>query len=62
MVYVGKFNEQDLRNGVDKAKVEQMKKESNGKLRYVKTKVSIKKGYMKVWLMTTEEYMNSNII
>lgn len=65
MVYVGQFDETQLKNGVDKQMVEQMKSESNGNLRYVKTKF-VKKGKqivgLKVWLMTSEEYMKSNEI
>ena len=63
MVYVGQFNETDCKNGVDKQQVEKMKAESNGVLKYVKTRF-IKKGGkiagLKVWLMTSEEYFNSN--
>lgn len=65
MVYVGQFDETQLKNGVDKQMVEQMKSESNGNLRYVKTKF-VKKGKqivgLKVWLMTSEEYMKSDEI
>ena len=65
MVYVGQFDETQLKSGVDKQMVEQMKSESNGSLRYVKTKF-VKKGKqivgLKVWLMTSEEYMKSDEI
>lgn len=65
MVYVGQFNETELKNGLDKQQIEKMKSESNGVLRYTKTRF-VKKGGkivgLKVWLMTSEEYCNNNEI
>ena len=63
MIYIGQFNEQQCRNNEDKAIVQQKREETG--LRYTKTKL-VKKGGkivgLKVWLLTDEEYYNSNEI
>ncbi len=65
MVYVGQFNETELKSGLDKQQVEKMKCESNGVLKYTKTRLVKKSGKivgLKIWLMTSEEYYNSDEI
>ena len=61
MVYIGQFNEQQLRNGEDKKLVEQKKQETG--MKYTRTRI-VKKGRqmvgLKIWLLTNEEYYNSN--
>ena len=63
MIYIGQFNEEQCRKGEDKA-VLQQKREETG-LKYTKTRL-VKKGSkivgLKVWLLTGEEYYNSNEI
>jgi hypothetical protein len=60
MIYVGQFNENQLRNGEDKMLVS--KKMSETGLKYTKTSF-VKKGRniigLKVWLLTNDEYYNS---
>ena len=60
MIYVGQFNENQLRNGEDKMLVSKKMKETD--LKYTKTSF-VKKGGkiigLKVWLLTNEEYYNS---
>ena len=63
MILVGQFNEKQLRNGEDKACVEKMKKETG--LKYTRTRIIKKKGIpvaLKIWLLTSEEYINSSEI
>ena len=61
MIYVGQFNENQLRNGEDKMLVSRKMNETG--LKYTKTSF-VKKGRkiigLKVWLLTNEEYYNSN--
>lgn len=61
MIYIGQFNEKQVRTGEDKAIVQQKKEETG--LKYTKSKL-VKKGGklvgLKVWLLTNEEYYNSN--
>ena len=61
MIYIGQFNEQQVRNSEDKAIVEQKKTETG--LKYTRTRL-VKKGGkivgLKVWLLTRDEYFNSN--
>lgn len=57
---VGTFNEAELRKGDDKVAIEKAQKETG--LKYVGNKI-VKKGgktLMEVYLMTDEEYLNSN--
>lgn len=60
-IYIGQFNEEQCRKSEDKAIVE--KKIDETGLRYTKTRL-VKKGSkivgLKVWLLTEEEYYNSN--
>ena len=60
MIYVGQFNEDQLRNGEDKMLV--LKKMDETGLKYTRT-AFVKKGRkiigLKVWLLTNEEYYNS---
>lgn len=57
-VYVGQFTEDDLKNGVDKKKIAEAKKENN--LKYVNTKL-VKKGgkivAMKVWVCDFDSFV-----
>lgn len=61
MKLLGVFNEQQVRNGKDKVAVEDAKtKDPTHK--YVKTEFVKKKGKivaMKIYLLTSEEYLNS---
>jgi len=63
MLYIGQFNEQQLRNGEDKTLVAQKKQETG--MKYTKTCI-VKKGKqmvgLKIWLLTNEEFYNSNEI
>ena len=60
MIYVGQFNENQLRNGEDKVLVSKKMKETG--LKYTRT-AFVKNGRkiigLKVWLLTNEEYYNS---
>lgn len=62
-IYIGQFNEEQCRQGVDKALVEQKKAETG--MKYTRTKL-VKKGGrivgLKIWLLSNEEYHNSNEI
>ena len=62
-IYIGQFNEAQCRQGVDKAMVEQKRAETG--MKYTRTKL-VKKGGgivgLKVWLLTSEEYLNSSDI
>ena len=64
MKLLGVFNEQQVRNGKDKVAVEDAKtKDPTHK--YVKTEFVKKKGKivaMKIYLLTSEEYLNSSDI
>ena len=64
MKLLGVFNEQQVRNGKDKVAVEDTKtKDPTHK--YVKTEFVKKKGKivaMKIYLLTSEEYLNSSDI
>jgi hypothetical protein len=61
MVYVGQFNEKQICNREDKVLVEQKMKETG--LKYTKSQI-VTKGRkpvgLKIWLLTNEEYFNSN--
>ena len=61
MIYVGTFNEAQCRNREDKAILEKKKAETG--LKYIRSRL-VKKGGkivgLKVWLLTDEEYYNSN--
>ena len=63
MVYIGQFNEQQLREGKDKSLVAQKMNETG--LKYTKTEF-VKKGSkivgLKIWLVTNEEYYGSKEI
>ena len=64
MELVGTFNGKELKEGIDKKKIEEMKIK-NPALKYAVTKYVKKKKEivgLKVYLMTSEEYINSNII
>lgn len=56
MVYVGKFNLEDLNNGIDKKEVEQAKLRTG--LKYTNTIVVKEKGitYLKIWLCDYNEF------
>lgn len=56
MIYVGKFNLQDLNNGVDKKEVEQAKAKTG--LKYTNTKIIKENGitYLKIWLCNYNEF------
>ena len=60
MIYVGQFNENQLRNGEDSVLVSKKMNETG--LKYTRTSF-VKKGSkiigLKVWLLTNEEYYNS---
>lgn len=62
-IYIGQFNEEQCRQGADKALVEQKKAETG--MKYTRTKL-VKKGGrivgLKIWLLSNEEYHNSNEI
>jgi hypothetical protein len=62
-IYIGQFNEEQCRKGEDKAIVLQKKDETG--LKYTRTRL-VKKGGkivgLKVWLLTDDEYYNSNEI
>lgn len=62
MVFVGKYDVNDLRSGKDKAEFQKTKEETG--LKYLRTKVVKEKGkqYLKLWLLTDEEYYNSPLI
>lgn len=61
MIYVGQFNEEQCRKGEDKAVVQQKMDETG--MKYTRTRF-VKKGGkivgLKIWLLTNEEYYNSN--
>lgn len=57
MVYVGNFNENDLKNGRDKEAVAKAKAETG--LDYVVTKIATKRGEpvgIMIWVCTAEEF------
>lgn len=60
MIYIGQFNENQLRNGEDRVLVSKKMEETG--LKYTRT-AFVKKGRkiigLKVWLLTNEEYYNS---
>lgn len=60
MIFVGQFNENQLRNGEDKMLVSEMMKETG--LKYTRT-AFVEQGRkiigLKVWLLTNTEYYNS---
>ncbi len=62
-IYIGLFNEEQCRQGADKTLVEQKKAETG--MKYTRTRL-VKKGGrivgLKVWLLTSEEYLNSSDI
>ena len=61
MIFVGTFNEKQCRNKEDKAIVEKKKAETG--LKYTRSRIVKKSGKivgLKVWLLTNEEYYNSN--
>lgn len=51
-VFVGKFSENDLRNGIDKKAVEKKKKETG--LKYTNTKI-IKNG-LAIWVCNADDF------
>lgn len=55
MIYVGKFNEEQLINGEDRKAIAEAKERTG--LRYIKNKIVKEKGvkYMKVWLVSSYE-------
>jgi hypothetical protein len=55
-VYVGKFDENDLKNNIDKQAVEQAKEKY--KLEYTNTKIVKEKGitYLKIWICNAEDF------
>lgn len=55
---VGTFNEEQLIAKEDKVAVEKAKNETG--LKYVDTKLNHKKKSITIWLITDEEYLNSN--
>lgn len=62
-ICIGLFNEEQCRQGADKTLVEQKKAETG--MKYTRTRL-VKKGGrivgLKVWLLTSEEYLNSSDI
>lgn len=59
---VGIYDEQDLANGKDKQEVAEAMDKTG--MKYTETKVIRKKGkpYLKIWLISSEEYYNSRKI
>lgn len=55
-ILVGNFSEEDLKNGKDKKKVEEMKKKTG--LNYTNTKIITKNGkkYLSIWLCNVEDF------
>ena len=55
-ILVGNFSEEDLKNGKDKQKVEEMKKKTG--LNYTNTKIiKIKrKKYLSIWLCNAQDF------
>ena len=56
MIFVGKYNEQDLATGRDKVDVAKAKEQTG--LKYTETKIVKEKGktYLKIWVCTAEEF------
>lgn len=57
MIYVGRFNEEQLKNGEDKKAVEEKKKETG--LKYVESKIVYKNKKpigLDLWVCTAEEF------
>lgn len=56
MVFVGKYNEQELEAGVDKIDIAKAKEETG--LKYVQSKIVKEKGttYLKLWVCAAEEF------
>lgn len=55
-VFVGKFSENDLKNGIDKKAVEKKEKETG--LKYTNTKIIKEKGVTKlaIWVCNVEDF------
>lgn len=64
MVLVGKFNEAQLAANEDKIACERVEAETGGRIKYFFSKLRHRKGrvVMELYGMTTDEYVNSNII
>ena len=56
MIFVGKYDEQDLAIGKDKSDVAKVKEQTG--LKYAETKIVKEKGkiYLKIWACTAEEF------
>ena len=55
-VLVGNFSENDIKNGIDKKEVEEMKKKTG--LQYTNTKIIKKNGkeYLSIWLCNAQDF------
>ena len=64
MMLIGTFTEAQLSANEDKAACERVKAETGGRIKYFFPKFRHRKGktVMELYGMTTDEYVNSNII